>query len=224
MTKTRRKQRAGIRNNISTAEKANLRSLLSYERDPTRNIKRKNNSLTIKERIERILERQQPLTKPMIVWRGQINTTINNTSWFSTSTHIHVALNYGGNALFKIHLEEGIRVIDLYSFYEMHGIKNPHTEQNSIRNFLEEPNLNLSHNYINFGETIVQGGGTFWKNKYHTQRGFKYVGQIRSRVPPANLPPPTEGQTTIFLKETDYPLIPVYETWYSAFDRGCIVS
>jgi murein L,D-transpeptidase YcbB/YkuD len=53
---------------------------------------------TIKERIERILERQQPLTKPMIVWRGQINATINNTSWFSTSTHIHVALNYGGNA------------------------------------------------------------------------------------------------------------------------------
>lgn len=213
--KSLRQRGGGIRPNISSSEQAELRAVLAYERNAyTRNQFLLGNTRTVRDRIAELISRQQPLTEPLVVWRGQHTHSIEPTSWFSVSPFQWIALEYGGKALFKIHLEPGVRYLDMYTYYADMGIQNPHTEAEAVRNFLQNPELNMSHNYIQFGEILVEGGGTFWKNAAHTKPGFRTIGKTRSRVPPDDLPPPVNGQTTIFLKETDYPMIPVYETYY----------
>ncbi len=192
--------------------------MLSYERNAyTRNTFLNGNNITVRNRLANMLARQPPLEKEQIVWRGQASNTIVSDSWMSASTHMHIALLYGGAYLFKIHLEPGVRCLDMYSYYAQHNIMNPANTKESmaIRNFLGKPNLNMSHNYTQFGEILVQGGGTFWMNARHTKAGFKVIGRIRSRVPRANLPPPAENGQVLQLSETDYPIIPIFETWYS---------
>jgi hypothetical protein len=205
-----------MRNNIPRWEQPDLRAVLMYERNATvRDTTLKGNSLTVRERIGHVIALQPPLVAEEIVWRGQASNTIASTSWMSTSRHGHIALMYGGKYLFKIHLEPGVRCLDMYAYYQGYGIENPAAEANAVRAFLGLPDLNMSHDYVHFGEVIVQAGGTFWKDAAHKKPGFRRIGTARSRVPPDTLPPPTEGQTTLVLTEKDYPLVPVFETWYS---------
>jgi hypothetical protein len=62
--------------------------------------------------------------------------------------------------------------------------------------------LNFSNDYSKFEEVIVEQGGTFWKDKEHTEKGFKEIGK-------------TFLATIDFKKEIkDHPLT-IYETFYS---------
>ncbi len=224
-TKTRRrKQKGGTRQN-----RRNLRAIIAYERNPARDRILPENTMSIGERIRLLLEAQEPLKAPLEVWRGQQTCTIIPTSWFSTSLYPHVATGYATKCIFRIHLEPGIRVLNMYDFYAAHGIRNPHTETNAVGELMGDPEMNFSHDYANFGEVLVEEGGTFWANASHTRRGFRKIGYMRSSVPPDDLPPPNNPNmpATIVLKATDYPLLPVYETYYSRDcegGRGCIIT
>lgn len=212
----RRTRKGGLRIPANAETLRNLKAVLSYERNAgTRNTFLNGNTLTVRNRIQRLLAAQAPLDAEWIVWRGQASNTIIPTSWMSTSAHPHIALMYGGTHLFKIHLEPGIQCLDMYAYYAQHNLANPAKETAAIRNLLGQPNLNMSHNYALFGEILVVAGGTFWANASHTKAGFKVVGKTRSGVVRANMPPPSaNGQAPVFT-EADYPIIPVLETWYS---------
>jgi hypothetical protein len=194
-------QKAGIKTNISDNEKTTLKAIISYERDPNRTRKVGKNIHTIKYRIKKLLQEQSPLKKELIVWRGQYNNKINPDSWFSTSLRKIVSQTYGGRCIFKIHLEPGIKCIDLYKFYKKYNIINPSKQSNNMISFLGEK-LNFSNDYSKFEEVIVEQGGTFWKDKEHTEKGFKEIGKT--------------FLASIDLKKEfkDQPLI-IYETFYS---------
>lgn len=181
----RSSRKGGLRGNLTNDERRNVRTLLQYEIDPTRTIRLKSkntgeylNDLTLENRIRRILDVQTPLASELIVWRGQHNCTIEPSSWFSTSKRDDIARSYGGTCAFKIHLQPGIKCIDLYKVYETYGIHNPYTEQNVVRNLLQDKSLKITDDYVTFEEVIVQEGGTFWEDAGKTTRGFKHIGQL----------------------------------------------
>lgn len=167
-----------------------LRSLVAYEHFPNRGYiiskktKKKLNELTIEERIQSIIDKQEPLTKSQIVWRGQVdNKEIIPRSWFSTSTYRHIAeeIYSAKEYLFKIHLQPGIKCIDLYKLYKKYGINNPYNAPiNNVRKLLEnnEHIINPYNNYKDFGEIIVNGGGKFWKDDKKQEEGFKLLEHI----------------------------------------------
>ncbi len=195
-------KKASIRKNIPDNEKINLRAIIGYERNPERNRKILNNTHTIGYRIKTLIQKQEPLSKDLIVWRGQWNCKINPESWFSTSLKNKVARTYGGRCLFKIHLEPGVRCIDLYKYYSQYNIHNPVEQKDNIRELMNNMNLNLSDDYSKFAEVIVQEGGTFWKDKEHTEKGFKEVGE-------------TTLLSISFKESTNAKKMKIYETYYS---------
>ncbi len=160
--------------------------------------------MTIRERIESLLLKQPPLTNEMVVWRGQSHNVIEPTSWFSTSHRDEVARSYGGSYLFKIHLQPGIHALDMYKYYAAANITNPYSEPNTIRAFLENNALIMSNNYVTFEEVIVQGGGQFWKDAAHTEKGFREIGAMR----------PTMWDFAE-VDDPEWPDMIVYESYYS---------
>ncbi len=204
--KARRKQKAGIRSTLSNNAAANLRAVLAYERFPDRNRKVPRNTQTIRERITALLLKQAPLAREKVVWRGQSTCSINPVSWFSTSYRNEIARSYGGRCLFKIHLQPGVRILDMYKYYGTVNITNPYNEPNAIRTFMGIADLNVSNNYVDYGEVIVQAGGRFWKDAAHTKPGFQRIGSAR----------PTEvfGSHSN-IDDPDWPDMDVYECYYS---------
>ncbi len=192
----------GMRKDITNNERRNLRVIIGYERNPNRTRKILNNTHTIQYRIKKIIEKQQPLKKELVVWRGQWNNKIDPESWFSTSLKKDIARSYGGKSLFKIHLELGIQYLDLYKYYDTFNINNPSKQKNNIRKLMNNINLNLSDDYSTFAEIIVQEGGTFWKDKEHTQIGFKEIGNITPL-------------SALGKEYTTEPVMKIYETYYS---------
>ena len=203
MARTRRSQKAGVRT-LSNANARNLRAVIAYERNPDRNRKISRNNLTIRDRIAALLKKQPALTREKLVWRGQGHCTIDPSSWFSTSYRNEIARSYGGICVFKIHLEPGVHVLDMYKYYGAANIINPHNEANNIRAFMNN-NLNMSNNYGDFAEVIVQGGGKFWKDAAHTKPGFKRIGYAR----PASVIDHAD------VNDPDWPDMTVYECYYS---------
>lgn len=179
---------------------SNLRALLAYERSPNRTRKAPKNDRTLEDRIRITLDKQAPLPAPLTVWRGQRNCTITPTSWFSTSTRNVVSRSYGGRCLFKIHLQPGVRCLDLYATFAKFGIQNPYTEPNKVRNLLENNTLNISNNYSEFKEVIVEEGGSFWKDAEQREAGFRHIGSVYA--------------TSVYFEENEAQQMNVYETFY----------
>ncbi len=168
---------------LTDEQKSELRALILYEQGPTRNIVRNSygnlmNSVTIEQRIRDILERQEPLLEELIVWRGHAGgpKQIMPISWFSTSKTEEVAKRYKGGekcCMFKIHVQPGVKVLDLYKIYKEYGIENPAQESKRLRSLLQRRDTPLFLNYGMYGEIIVDEGGTFYKDKERTEKGFK---------------------------------------------------
>jgi len=195
-------KKSGIRKDIPKNEIKNLRAIIAYERFSNRTHKVLNNTHTIKYRIKKLIEKQKPLSKELTVWRGQANCKIEPENWFSTSLKDKVASSYGGRCLFKIHLEPGVRCLDMYKYYDNYNISNPVEQKDNIKELMNNNKLNLSDDYSKFAEVIVQQGGIFWKDKEHTERGFKEIGE--------------SPFYNAFLKElNNSPKLTVYETYYS---------
>lgn len=185
--RTRKRQKAGMRN-LSNNQKKNLQAVLIYERSPDKTRKLPKSLITIGERISNLIENQPPLTDSLVVWRGQYNPTIDpDLGWFSTSLRDDVARSYSFRNLFKIHLQPGIKAIDMYNYYNKLGIKDPAKEANDISKYL---NFNFKNNryftnndYTQFQEILVNKGGSFWKDPEKTQKGFRLIGKVHPTYP-----------------------------------------
>lgn len=161
----------------------NIRALLNYEKIPyLRNEPLFNNNgtllnnISVRKRISNLIEKQEPLDKEIIVWRGQTNTEISSSSWFSSSLKKDIAKKYGKD-LFKIHIQPGIKIIDLYEYYAKHGIKNPVNNTYKMRAYMRNykfiyPHSKYFRNYYNYKEIIVQQNGTFYKDINKLEQGF----------------------------------------------------
>ncbi len=139
----------------------------------------------MEERVAKVLEKQAPLTQPMILWRGHVGgpDVIQAHTWFSTSESRTSAKNMftnnvSGCCLFKIHAMPGIRVLNVRRVLRTspatrkspRGTKSP-TRSNRKNNTLKEV---LGEER----EWIVEGGGVFYKDVEGTQKGFKQTGEF----------------------------------------------
>jgi hypothetical protein len=185
---TRRRRGGGSGSN------RNFRAVLTYERlNPNRYTYRvPGNTKPLESRIAAFLRSQPPLRQDMLVWRGQWNFPLNADSWFSTSTKDTISRSYGGRNLFKIHLMPGVHCADLYDYYASLGT-NLVTEGKAM-------NLNMSNNYTQFGEVIVEGHGEFWQDAEKSEPGFRFVGYVHPTDPSG--------------KEDRKSTMNVYETYY----------
>ncbi len=205
-TRKYKRQKAGVHNmsHKSNNEKKNLQAVLFYERFPEKTRKVPKNILTIGERIANLIDKQAPLTTPLVVWRGQFNDAIDpHLNWFSTSLRDDVARSYSTKNLFKIYLQPGIRVLDMYQYYEAYGIKDPVKEANNVsKYFAFKNNAKFTTNdYTQFQEVLVEKGGSFWADPKKTQKGFRHIGQAH----------PTEAGTFVNIPDI---AMDVYETYY----------
>lgn len=199
-----KRQKAGVRKNMTANQTKDLRAVLLYERFPKKDRKLPDNTITIGERIEHLIAKQAPLKAPLIVWRGQFNGTIDpDLSWFSTSLRDEVARSYSTKNIFKIHLQPGIKVLNMYQYYNAHGIQDPIKEANNISKLFPFKNNEsfTTNDYVTFQEVLVEKGGSFWANPEKTQAGFRWIGKMK----------PTEAGT---FEEMDDILTDVYETYY----------
>ena len=119
-------------------------------------------------------------------------------SWFSTSLDRDIAKEYGIN-LFKIHIQPGVKVLDLYKEYNKYGIDNPVNNVYKMRAYMRRhdfmyPIAKVTRNYKRYKEYIVEGGGTFYKDINKTEEGVKEV------------------YSTSCKSNTTYPIY--YETYY----------
>ncbi len=206
LRKRSRKQKAGVRNmsNKSNNEKKNLQAVLLYERYAEKSRKLTNNVLTIGERIANLIGKQLPITEPLVVWRGQSSGTIDpHLHWFSTSLRDDVARSYSTDYLFKIHLQTGIKILNMYEYYNAYGIKDPVKEANNIsKYFTFKNNIHFQPNdYAQFQEILVEKGGSFWADPEKTQKGFRHIGTAY----------PT---TEMYLEDIPDLEMNVYETYY----------
>lgn len=202
-TKTRRRLRRHCGGwHYNRNKTRNLRAVLTYERNnPNRQTHIvPGNTLSLGARMDALLSKQTPLTSEAIVWRGQRTFPISPRSWFSTSTDATIARTYGGRYLFKIHLMPGIHCLDLYDYYAAHGIQNPIHEAEALEEIVGNLGVSMSNNYADFGEVIVQGGGTFWKDPRRKQVGFRYIGKI----------PAASARS----RENEDWSLSMFETWY----------
>lgn len=168
--RTSRRRRGGSGDGTNRNRNRNFRAILTYEREnPNRyTYYVPGNTKSLESRIADFLRSQSPLLREKLVWRGQWDFPLNARSWFSTSTKNAISRSYGGRNLFKIHLMPGVRCVDLYEYYGSLAV-NLHTEGHAL-------NLNMSNNYTQFGEIIVEGHGEFWKDAKRSEPGFRFVG------------------------------------------------
>jgi hypothetical protein len=206
--KTRSKQIAGVRSNLSLNEKKNLRAVLLYERSPQKRRVLSGNTLTIDQRIAKLIEKQPPLKDSMIVWRGQlVYKILPDWTWFSTSLRKDVATSYATKFLFKIHLQPGVKVLDVYKYYNEHEIKDPVKEVNDLQeNYFQHNNAFTNNDYTQFQEVLVQAKGSFWQDPEKTVEGFKLIGKTNPVDAGTLEEIDVEGNTDIMKT--------VYETYY----------
>lgn len=146
-----------------------------YVKESTRNIPRNKNgnplnSISVGHRISAILDNQEPLQAPTVVWRGHTGDSshISSLTWFSTtpsqqSARIFMNQN-AGCCLFKIHLMPGIRVLNIAK--ALQNSPNRKTRKNNrLHTILQEEQ-----------EWIVQGGGVFYKDRTKSEQGFVNKG------------------------------------------------
>jgi hypothetical protein len=222
-------------NKYEPNELAELRALVVYENYPHRGhifSGRKSeigdvlNELTIEKRIRNILAKQPPLKKEKIVWRGQNKVKrgpqgeniepeckIEPLSWFSTSTKKQIAKGYAlrGRCLFKIHLMPGVCCFDLYDIYKQYGMTNPYKEQMKVRALRHHSTYKTNMDYSQYGEVIVEEGGTFYKDPEKKEEGFKYVGKDYH----TKYPRMTNKGEMIFEPTGNISVLDVFETWYA---------
>lgn len=192
-----RKRRGGVRKNLSPEELNDLRAVIIYEQFNKRNMYmspktgKPMNILTIQQRIQSILDKQEPLKEEKIVWRGHFRgNTIQPDSWFSTSELRDISHSYGSRHLFKIHLQPGTKCLDLYKFYSKYNITNPYNETNYLRNLFNNATYEPLDNYLTFREIIVDSGGSFWQDKAKTKPGFKITKKEQYGMLNENNPEP----------------------------------
>ncbi len=207
---TRRKtkrQTAGVRKNLSPNEKKNLRAVLLYERSPQKTKILSENTLTIGERIHKLIDKQIPLNESMIVYRGQHNHQIlPELGWFSTSMRDDVARSYSSKFLFKIYLQPGVKILDMYAYYNKYGIQDPVKELNELQENYFQHNKDFTNNdYTQFQEVLVEGGGSFWQDSEKTTEGFRFIGKVNP------MSPSLEEEN---MKGNEEHMVSVYETYY----------
>ncbi len=214
-TRKKRTQKAGVRKNLTPNAKKNLRAVLLYERSPDKLKYISGNTLPIGMRIEKLIEKQSPITEPMTVWRGQSTSIIfPYTWWFSTSLRQDVALSYTRRNVFKIHLQPGVKVLNMYEYYNKHGIKDPVKELNELQENYFQYNKNFTNDdYTQFQEVLVERGGSFWQDPEQNVKGFQFIGKVNPVG--ANLKEiNAEGDTSF--------MVNMYETYYFPPTRSLI--
>lgn len=119
------------------------------------------NTKTISERIQEIVDRQDPLTAPLTVYRGQPppHYTISAKWWFSTSTSKEIVRKgfiskNDGCCVFTIYVQPGVKVLDVNEFLEPHG----------------------GTRHDNEKEYIIDRGGFFYQDDAQTVEGFRENG------------------------------------------------
>ncbi len=177
-------------NHYSNENIKNLRALLNYEKipylrnEPVQSNKEEYlNDITVRERIDNLIKHQIPLEKELIVWRGQTtDNIILPYTWFSSSLKKDIAIKYTdrNNNLFKIHIQPGIKVIDLYAQYKQYGIKNPVNNVYKMRALMRNytfihPISKYTRNYSKYNEYLVESGGKFYKDINKLEEGFKEI-------------------------------------------------
>lgn len=118
-----------------------------------------------RQQIATLLSQQNPLSKGIILYRGINSEFPENletwkpylpTDFFSTSESIEVAesfIDYKSCCVLKIHVQPGVRVLD-------------------VKGFVQKHNRSFPLCFINEDEWIVQGGGFFFANREATIPGF----------------------------------------------------
>lgn len=122
------------------------------------------NVKTISERIQEIVDHLEPRTTSLTVYRGQPppHTTISPRWWFSTSTSAEIARRDFSNVergccVFTIHVQPGVKVLDVNKFLEPFGGTHHDDEK----------------------EYIVDHDGFFYQDEAQTVEGFRDDGHGR---------------------------------------------
>ncbi len=190
-----------IPNSLPKDSQNELRALLTYETQPMRGFIRGRfgspnfTPMTIENRITEILHRQDPVKEEIVLWRGHQNepSYIDSKSWFSTTKSRFIASEVFKGikcCLFKIHVQPGVRVFDLYELYKQYGVVNPYHEQKYLKSTIMKSVVNIraptssaadGRNFIRFRdyskyqEVIVEGGGVFYTDITKHEQGFKEI-------------------------------------------------
>jgi len=155
------------------------------------------NTKTISERIQEIVDRQDPLTAPLTVYRGQSppRYTISAKWWFSTSTSKKIVREgfisrNDGCCVFTIYVQPGVKVLDVNEFLKPHG----------------------GTRHDNEKEYIIDRGGFFYQDEAQTVEGFRedshgnfttYYFPTRREVPATpRLAEPTDANTNKFIENS----------------------
>ncbi len=191
-------------------ELAEIRALLDYENipwfrgEPVLNYNGEPlNTVSVETRIRRLLSKQKPVMEEVIVWRGQNGKEILPLSWFSVSLEKEVADSYGSD-LFKINIQPGVRMFDLYKEYAKYGIQNPLLSKAKVRSIMRNMYFmgHYSSNYSEYKENIVEGGGTFYKDISKREPGFTFNGEYFETY----YFPPESAQSEIQWNRNMYPV------------------
>lgn len=141
---------------------AKVNSLRRYVTESTRSLQR--NGKTIEDDIQDLLEEQTKVKYPLILYRGQLGSVedsdvITPNTWFSTTKNKAIASLHSHKecCLFMIHIQEGIRILNVHKVLQEHGI--------GTQAFEEEE------------EFIVEGGGTFFQDIKKEIPGFLEIGR-----------------------------------------------
>lgn len=117
----------------------NKNVLYHWVTESTRSNYLNGNKNTIENRIQKILNKQEPLIKPRVLYRVHTpnSPTIIPGSWFSTSKNKETILREFTNkntkcCLFKIHVQPGIKVIDVDEILKKSGKKSRFDEAEVI--------------------------------------------------------------------------------------------
>jgi hypothetical protein len=143
----------------------NIDALYHWVTESTRNDRLPGNKvgITIEKRIQRLIDEQEPITEPRILYRIQLPNSpkIIPYSWFSTSNDVNKVLeqHLAKNAdccLFKIHVLPGIRILDVDDTLKINGKKETVYDESEI---------------------IVNGGGIFTHSS--NKNGFLKIGKTK---------------------------------------------
>jgi hypothetical protein len=140
---------------------ADIKALKHYVTESTRGTTLPKNTITIRQRVQNLLDKQEPLKKGIVVYRGHSEDAhfIRPDSWFSTSANERMVREHhiaekATCCLFKINVMPGIRVLDVYKVLRAAGVNRTGFED-------EE-------------ELIVDGSGVFLKGPDRSP-GFREV-------------------------------------------------
>ncbi len=202
--------------NLNEEQKKELRALITYESNPcSRDNKCLDDNLTVFQRIRELLKKQEPLQEELLVWRGHLQQKyINPGIWFSTTTKESYAQGFTGDdectdlqgnliyddgCLFKIHIQPGVKVVNVHNLYKEYGFGNPSKESAKVNELFQEKKWGL-FNYEKEGEIIVEEGGEFYTDSTKTVKGFK---KIEDDVFETYYYPPSESYVPTYYHNID---------------------